>query len=85
MPKQGTVGRGRGGRGSKDGGLSKEYIIRSLLSPIVILESSNMLTIIHMSMCKYQMEKLRFSDLLRAIEISEFVEGNSKCNLERGI
>ena len=73
--------------GQRKGGLSKEYIIRSLLRPIkiVILESSNMLTIIHMSMCKYQMEKLRFSDLLRAIEISEFVEGNSKCNLERGI
>ena len=40
-----------------------------------------------MSMCKYEMENLEvvFSELLRSIEISEFVEGNSKCNLERGI
>ena len=55
--------------GQRKGGLSKEYIIRSLLSPIVILESSNMLTIIHMSMCKFQMENLE-------VAIFRFVEGD---------
>ena len=47
-----------------------------------------MLAKVHMSMCKISNGEFRscgFSDLLRAIEILEFVECNSKCNLERGI